>query len=101
MKLDWRQVFIGVAIGLVLAAASHHLMWRRHHNPDKRFERFAAKLELTSDQKIKMKALFEEGKAKMDALREEGRGKINALLTPEQREKFAKIEERRKKRGRH
>lgn len=100
MKLDWRQVFIGVAIGLVLAAASHRLMWRRHHDPAKRFDRFAAKLELTPEQKVKMRALFDEGKTKMSALREEGRGKISAILTPEQRVKFEKHEARKKKRGR-
>lgn len=91
MKLDWRQVFLGLAAGLVLAAASHRLVWRRHHAPDKRFHRFSAELRLTEEQRGKVKALFEESRKKLDA-------DVKALLTPEQQAKFEELRERRKRR---
>ena len=96
MKLDWRQVCLGFALGLVAAAGVQQLSWRRR-SPERHIKRFAAELQLTSEQTEKMRSLFEEGRRKMVLLADERRGKIRELLTPEQLAKFDEIRERKKK----
>lgn len=65
---------------------------------EKRLERLTARLELNEGQRTKIKAIFDEQHAKMKALREETHKKVLAVLTPEQKAKFEKQREEKKKR---
>ncbi len=68
------------------------------HKRENRLERMAENLNLTADQQTKIRAIFDEKHSKMKALHEESHKKVLAVLTPEQKEKFEKQREERKKR---
>jgi Spy/CpxP family protein refolding chaperone len=87
---------------------------KRGMNPAERAERLSEALNLTEDQKAKLKPLMvshmkamqelrqdeslakEAKRAKLQQLRETHQAQISALLTPEQKQKFAEIQEKRK-----
>lgn len=87
------------------------------YDPKKSFEKFSQKLNLTEEQKEKirpllndevqsMRALHEETMAKQLKLIEASSDKVNALLTPEQQQKYKVMREERLKKcqkdmGRH
>ena len=77
-------------------------MWGGHGGG---FEKMEKKLNLTEDQKAKMKALREELRAEMKALHESHKQKVMAILNDEQKAKFEKIhgnmENRMEKRSEH
>lgn len=82
--------------------AGHHEKFDRdggkHGGPERMFK----KLDLTAEQQIKAKALFEEHHSQMRTERTAFMAKMDAILTPAQREKAqamrAKHEERMKER---
>lgn len=80
-------LLVGVVLGLGASRLAGH---RRHHGGslDKRIERLGRKLELTPEQKAKVRSVFEEGRVKIDAVRADSRGKIRAALNESQRAKF-------------
>lgn len=88
---------------------THHKFGRMHGDfKDKKkhmLEKFASELDLTSDQKIKVAAVFESKHKKMlelrdelhpkfEALRKSTQNDIKELLTPEQQKKFDEIHSR-------
>src|SRR5436190_764331 len=108
----WRQIFIAFLIGVVagLLVASKCPVGRHGFPPrgggPQMFERFSRELMLTPDQKKKMAAILEDQREKfkfiheemrprLEQMKKEAKLEIEAILTPEQREKFHKIEARR------
>lgn len=65
----------------------HHKYGKEGHQPGKRAERMFDKLELTTDQRVKAKALMEKHHEKMKAERMAMMQEMDSILTPEQREK--------------
>jgi Spy/CpxP family protein refolding chaperone len=79
-------------------------------------DQIMARLNLTNDQKVKLKEIIQKGKDRraainsnteltqqqknqqLDALREEGRQKVIAILTPEQQKEYKKMKAEAKKR---
>lgn len=65
-----------------------------HHGPN--IERLTKELNLSDEQKTKLKAIFKEQRAKHEALREEGHAKMQEVLTEDQMTKLDEMHERRK-----
>ena len=62
----------------------------------------AKALGLSADQQTKLDEIFKEEHEKFKALHEESHSKINGVLTPEQQEKWEKLQSEHKgKHGRH
>ena len=78
---------------------------------DQRVEKMATDIKLTDDQKPKVKAVFEdtakkmqdvpreERQEKMPAIRDEQMKKLKAILTPEQLDKYQKMQQDMRKKG--
>ncbi len=64
----------------------------RHHNGHGKGKEMMKELNLTPDQKAKMKAIHQENKANKEAQK----AKMEAILTPEQKAKFAELKAKRK-----
>ncbi|HSA58599.1 MAG TPA: hypothetical protein VLJ37_02825 [bacterium] len=64
---------------------------------ERRLERMTENLNLNAGQQAKIKAIFDEQHAKMKALHEETHKKVLAVLTAEQKAKFEKQREERRK----
>ena len=62
-------------------------------NKMNRMEKMATQLSLTAEQKQQVSTIMAENKVKMMTLRTERYSKIEAILTPEQAEKFKKMQE--------
>lgn len=84
---------------------------RQAYDPKKSFERFSQKLNLTDEQKEKirpilndevqsMRKLHQETMEKQIKMIEDSSAKVNTLLTPEQQKKFKEMREDRLKRCR-
>jgi Spy/CpxP family protein refolding chaperone len=105
---------IGLLLGALIALAiQNHLLHRfgpgAKPDPAKAVERLSHKLNLSPDQKDKIKPVIEDTFKRMDALREqmrpqfksireEARQSIRAVLDPDQQAKFDKICEEHDKR---
>ncbi|MBI3297107.1 MAG: hypothetical protein HYZ75_03015 [Elusimicrobia bacterium] len=122
MRIEWKQVVAGLAVGMILGAGMG--AWRIRHlhrglgaegHQRRMLERFSKRLELTDDQRAKVSTILDNKRRRLAAMRAEAapkfeelrtstRGEIRALLTPEQLPAFDKLaaepEMRRKKRGR-
>lgn len=75
---------------------------------DRMVERLGNKLDLTEEQKVEVKSIFDSKKPQMealwkqmDALKKEVNSEVKSVLTPEQAEKFAEMEEERMNRRKH
>ncbi|HOW27950.1 MAG TPA: Spy/CpxP family protein refolding chaperone [Elusimicrobiota bacterium] len=120
MKIEWKQVVVALAIGVILGAVVGGL---RHRFPPKPMgepgkkhfnhmvNRLSRQLKLTPEQKQQVVSIMEASRVKVDTLMAESRPKfeeirastqaeIKKILTPEQREKFDRIELRMEKRFR-
>lgn len=88
---------LGLGSTLALAEGGKHM--------ENRMARMQQELGLTDEQVAKVKSLREVHKTAMQASREGHHQQIEALLTPEQKEKFSAMKEKRKhrmsKRGGH
>lgn len=65
----------------------------KHHGH--RLERLGKELDLTDDQKTKIKELFKANKQKIKAIKEANREQLKETLTPEQKLKLEKLSQRR------
>jgi Spy/CpxP family protein refolding chaperone len=110
---------VGLLIGMAFGWGAKKYFYRGWHGEGKHermLDRFAAKLDLTPEQKEKVRALFEEKRRKMNELRDtmhpeferlrtSTKAEIEKILTPEQLPLFHELEkeweERRKKRRGH
>lgn len=61
--------------------------------PEQRFDRFSEKLNLTEDQKPKVKAILDDWHAAMKEARTNAHNQLKAVLTPEQYQKFQSMKE--------
>lgn len=88
---------LGLGSTVALADGGKHM--------EQRMARMQQELGLTDEQVAKVKALREAQRTAMQASREAHHQQIEALLTPEQKEKFSAMKEKRKhrmgKRGGH
>lgn len=122
MTVSWKQVVPAILIGAVAGSAAtvgafkyKRSVWR---DPAKRhermLERFSKELDLSSEQKQKVSAIFESTRERLDALGTQTRPKFEALkaqadaeirvlLSPEQQSKFDELqkkwEKKRRRRG--
>lgn len=112
MRLEWRQVVPALLIGLALGAGLGRWAHWRHHgggSPERRYgrmvERFSRALDLTPDQRDRVESILETKRQRIRALRAETRPRfeeirrstkeeIRKVLTPEQAERFARLEEK-------
>jgi len=62
----------------------------------KRIEHLTKELSLTSDQQVKVEAIFNTQREKMKAAHEEAQTALKTVLTPEQLTKFEAIQDRHK-----
>jgi Spy/CpxP family protein refolding chaperone len=60
----------------------------------KRVEHLTKELSLTSEQQVKVEAIFDTQKEKMKAAHEEAQAGLKAVLTPEQLTKFEAMQEK-------
>jgi periplasmic protein CpxP/Spy len=87
---------------------------KRGFSVEQRMERLSTELDLTDAQKPKVKAVLEdsmkqfqgvrdlpqdERRSKIQSIREEENTKMKEILTPDQMEKYTKLQESMKKRG--
>ncbi|MCG3204645.1 MAG: hypothetical protein KCHDKBKB_01360 [Elusimicrobia bacterium] len=114
--IKWYQVLlafilgVGVTVGVIQWKQSG---WHQRNPYQHKLERFSKKLDLSEDQRIKIKEIFEAKRKKIDDLRADMRPKydeiyskareeIRQTLQPAQIEKYDKLEqkmeERRKQR---
>lgn len=110
MRLDLRQVIPALLIGLALGAGLGRWAHWRHYDGghERRYgrmvERFSRALDLTPNQRREVEAILERKRARLRALRGETRPKlaeirrstraeIRGILTPEQAERFDRLEE--------
>lgn len=84
---------LGIAGTSALAADGHRL--------ENRMARMQQALGLTDEQAAQIKSLREAQRTAMQAARDSHRQQIEALLTPEQKEKFSAMKQKRGKRGGH
>jgi len=61
-----------------------------------RVERLARKLDLSTEQKTKMEAIFKQQREKLDAIKEETRARMQDVLSADQMKKLDAIKARRK-----
>lgn len=80
-----------------LSARSKDFQAHAEERQQRRLDRLTEKLDLTADQRTKIKALFDDQRAKMKAIHEETRKKMMALLTPEQKAQLEKLHEEKGK----
>lgn len=91
-----------LAIGLAMAGlVSATWVYANHPGKDgknweKRIEHMKAELSLTADQEAKIRDVFAKQREKIQAVREETRKTVSSILTPEQRQKFEQMKEKRK-----
>lgn len=105
--------FIGMLVGGAIMKSAHPRFGRHGTTPEKRHERIVSKLtsklDLTPEQREAVSGILAEGRTKVDVvmgdvrpqineIREETSSRIKVLLTPEQQEKFEKLNEKMKKR---
>lgn len=111
---DWKAVLWALVAGILLGVAVTRVVHsRRGFSPERRHGRMAEmmgrKLKLSPEQKEKlreilkakrekMRAMRSEMEPKLDELRQSTRLEIRAILTPEQQEKFDRLEEKWRKR---
>jgi Spy/CpxP family protein refolding chaperone len=122
-SLKWKLIagflLVFIAGGMTGAwiGASHgrHLFFRSRHShelPDRMRERLVRQLHLTSDQVAKVSPIIEQTSSQLEAIRGETARRVGEtmqeshlqmapLLTSEQREKLAKIEQAHRKKLRH
>jgi len=60
-----------------------------------KIERLAQKLDLSSEQKTKIEAIFKLQREKIDAIKEDSRTRMQAILTPTQMNEFNALKARR------
>ena len=65
-------------------------------NHANKVERLAKKLDLTSEQKTKVEAIFKQQKEKFEAIRKDSRARMEDVLTIEQMEKLDQLKKQRK-----
>jgi Spy/CpxP family protein refolding chaperone len=65
----------------------HHEGWRAM-TPEERFNRFSEELNLTEEQKPKVKGVFDEMRQKVQAARTNADSELQGILTPEQYQKM-------------
>lgn len=113
MNLNWRQVFPAFLIGCLLGAcigvwhqrAAFHRFWREGPNTQRLLDKFGRELKLDARQREDVKAVLERKREKTKALRQEMsskfkeirlsmRGDIEKLLSPEQKERFQRMQAR-------
>lgn len=63
----------------------------------KRVEHLTKELSLTSEQQVKVEAIFTTQREKMKAAHEEAQAALKAVFTPEQLTKFEAMQEKRQK----
>lgn len=107
MKINWTQVLVAFLLGILVGLGTLWCARRYHfhkmtHGEDRyahMLDKFSRKLELTPDQKEKVKAILEAKRQKIKALREQvgpkfeeikssTEAEIRKILTPGQQEKF-------------
>ena len=92
-----KKTLIALTLAAVLPAAvlaSGSERGERHHGPD--IERLSEQLELSDEQRSRMRALFEEQATKRRAMRDEMRSRMAEVLTPEQQSKMKEMHEDRR-----
>jgi Spy/CpxP family protein refolding chaperone len=116
--INWKHVFVallvGIAVGCVGGSKAAHIRMHAWKN-GAMLERFSRELKLTPDEKEKMSRILDAKRDQISALRNEihlkfeevrnsSKEEIRKILTPEQQEKFDKLEAKwesvwQKKRG--
>ncbi len=108
MKPDWRHILISLLVGLVAGAAlgrwtQGRCRWGSEHRYSRMVEHFSRNLDLSPEQRSEISALLEAKRGRIQALRAELRprfeeirastkAEIRKILTPEQRERFERLE---------
>ena len=94
MRIEWKQVVAGLAVGMVLGAGMGAWRIRALHRmpPEARQQRllgrFSSRLGLSDDQRAKVSAILDDKRRRMEALRAEAAdlaGRLLALLPEDQR----------------
>ena len=117
MKGIWKKIAVTFIVGLIVGMAIGRWTvrhgWHRFESREKRFERkfqrFSKKLDLSEDQKVKVKKLFKQKHKKMKALHEETKpqfqtirdnvhSEIRLMLKPDQQKTFDQLEEKKRER---
>jgi Spy/CpxP family protein refolding chaperone len=105
-------IFVLGFVAGMLALSGYRAWARRASNPQDRFEQFATRLQLNTDQKTKVQQIFGDTRQQLQALRKESEPRVNDIrkqtdeklqqvLTPEQWQKFQQMRnEMRGRRGR-
>jgi len=100
------RVLAGVCVVLLAVSSAAFAEKGHHSDPQKHLDTLAKKLELTDQQRGQVEQIMndyrgrmEALKGQMDALQKEKHEKINAVLTPQQQEKFKKMQEHKGLRG--
>jgi Spy/CpxP family protein refolding chaperone len=67
---------------------------------DNRMDELSERLKLTTDQKTKVKEIFNDTREQLQSLRREADGRLQTVLTPEQWQQFQRLRDERGRRGR-
>jgi Spy/CpxP family protein refolding chaperone len=97
---------LGFAAGIL--AMNVYRSWARNASPANRLDILSERLQLTPDQKTKVKEIFSDTRDQLRALRQEAEprvseirrqadGRLQTVLTPEQWQRFQKIREERER----
>lgn len=105
-------IFVLGFVAGIFALSGYRAWARRASNPQDRFEQFATRLQLNTDQKTKMQQIFTDTRQQLQNLRKESEPrvsdirqqtdqKLQQVLTPDQWQKFQQMRsEMRERRGR-
>ncbi len=114
MKLAWKQILVTFSVSLVIGALIGRWQFQTcmqkkwEHHKDRQewiIKKLSKKLELSPEQKLKVREVFEETRPQMEALRAEVAPKFDAIrksvnrkirpiLNVDQQKKFDEIEAR-------
>lgn len=97
MQRSLKKMVLVTLVGtLALAGNVHAYGGPGGGEPGKQFERMAAKLDLTEEQKSEVAQVFADHREKMIQLRDETQARLDAILTEEQRETLNEMHEKRR-----
>jgi Spy/CpxP family protein refolding chaperone len=108
-SLLMKKIIIALALGAVIplsAYAAGPMAASGEQRSEARMERMAENLDLSDEQRAKMKSLFEQHKEQRKAMREQMRAQMGEILDDKQMEKMKDMREGRRegrmqKRGKH
>jgi len=117
MRMKWITVG-GLAMGLALAMGTAGKGYAQEVTPESRLQKLSDELNLTADQKAKLKPIFEDEAKQIEAVRNDTslakpdklakvkqihqsfEPKVDAILTPEQQEKMKQIRQQAREKAR-